>query len=567
MDDIQLTQHSFAVKAQHQPQHRFTDLYHLICRTDWIEFALVAVLRNTGSRTPGVDGITRRHFEDGKFRQEFLTQLQSDLKKGIYRPQPVKRKWIPKSSGGQRGLGIPVIRDRVVQMLLKMLMEPIFESDFLESSSGFRPGRRTMDCIHMCYALINTQHMYYWVIEGDIRKCFDRINHDRLLKLVERRIADRRIIKLIQAFLEAGVMEDGLVSASVEGTPQGGIVSPLLSNIYLHELDLWWWEKIGKLPNYQKTKRRHNGKANFRLVRYADDFIILTNGTKEQAYVLRDEVQQFLWKDLHLELNLEKTRVTHATQGFDFLGFHVEHRRPKDNKPWLRVTPSEKSIERLKSKIREMTDRRQFFDTPLHKVMAINRVLRGWIMYYRYVSVKRIASKLDWWVGQRLVGWLEEKHRLGYRQIKAKYELQETKRRKNYGVRNTTGGFTYLFLMTDVHLKSYWRKNRPNPYLGEEAYTTQPIPDEELPIEEEVWLGQNSNSEWHETRYPILERDGYRCQECGSTQDLDVHHIQARKDDGDDSPENLITLCKVCHAKTKSWGRKRNTQSADSRAG
>lgn len=567
MDDIQLTQHSFAVKALHRPQHRFTDLYHLIGRADWIEFALTAVLRNKGSRTPGVDGITRRHFEDGNFRQAFLTQLQSDLKNGRYRPQPVKRKWIPKSSGGQRGLGIPVIRDRVVQMLLKMLLEPIFESDFLDNSSGFRPGRRTMDCIEICYSLINTALKYYWVIEGDIRKCFDRINHDLLLKLVERRIADRRIVKLIQAFLEAGVMEDGLVSASVEGTPQGGIVSPLLSNIYLHELDRWWWEKVGKLNNWQKGARRRKGLVNFRLVRYADDFIILTNGTKEQAYALRDEVQQFLWESLHLELNLEKTHVTHATEGFDFLGFHVEHRRPKDNKPWLRVTPSQKSIERLKNKVREMTDRRQFFDTPLHKVMAINRVLSGWIMYYRHVNVKSTANKLDWWVGQRLVGWLEEKHRLGYRQIKTKYELQETKSRKNYGIRNTTGDYTFLFLMTDVHIKPYRQKRRQNPYLSEEAYITQPISEVDAPIEEETWLGQSSRSAWHEARYPILERDGYQCQECGSTQDLDVHHIQARKDGGDDSPENLITLCKGCHAKTKSWGRKGKTQSADNRAG
>jgi len=559
MNDIQLTQHSFAKKALHQPQHRFADLYHLICRKEWIEFALTAVLRNTGSRTAGVDGITKRDFESEQFRTEFIAQLQQDLKQGVYRPSPVKRQWIPKPSGEKRGLGIPTIRDRTVQMLLKMLLEPIFESDFLECSKGFRPGRRTMDCIAECYSHIHMGHKYFWIIEGDIRKCFDRVHHETLLHLGERRIDDRRIVNLLNAFLKSGVMEDGLISPSLEGVPQGGIISPLLTNIYLHELDLWWWEEVGKLLNYQKTNRRKSGKANYRLVRYADDFIILSNGTKEQAEAIRDAVQQFLWEHLHLELNLEKTHVTHATDGFDFLGFHVQYMRPRDNKPWLRVIPSERSIARLKAKIEEMTSRRRVFDTPLNKVMAINRVLRGWITYYQHVSVKRTATKLDWWVGQRFVGWLEDKHKLGYRRIKAMYEVQETKHRKNYGVHNTRGDLVCLFRMADVHLTSYRRRKKPNPYLlDDSAYTTLPIYESESPLVDDIWLGQSSQSKWHEIRYQILERDGYRCQRCNSSDDLDVHHLTARKDKGFDEPDNLVTLCRQCHTETESWGKKKS---------
>lgn len=568
MDDIQLTQHSFAVKALNQPQHRFTDLYHLICRNDWIEYALDAVLENVGSRTAGVDGITRKQFAKEKFRAEFVTQLRSDLKANTYRSFPARRHWIPKPSGGQRGLGIPTLRDRVVQMLLKMLLEPIFESDFLDCSSGFRPGRRTMDCIAECYAHITSLHKYFWIVEGDIRKCFDRINHAILLRLIERRVNDRQILTLVQRFLQAGILEDGLLSPTTEGTPQGGIVSPLLANIYLHELDRWWWENMGKLSNYEKGKRRKQGKANFRLMRYADDFILLTNGTKEEAYALRDAVQQFLQEHLHLELNLEKTQVTHVTDGFDFLGFHIQYLQPLDNKAWLRVIPSANNVHRFKEKVQEMTNRRQVFDTPLNKVMALNRVLRGWIMYYRHVSVKRIASKLDWWVGQRLVGWLEDKHKSGYRSIKARYELQETKSRRNYGVRNTTGGTTFLFLMADVHLKPYRALKRQNPYLSPaHAYLTQADTGTQMPLDEDIWLGQSNISEWLETRQQILERDHYRCQQCGSLDDLDVHHIKARQDGGSDDPENLTTLCRQCHVKTASYGRRSNSQNVDNGAG
>jgi RNA-directed DNA polymerase len=567
MDDIQLTQRSFGVKAQHQPQHRFSDLYHLLYRADWIEYALDAVLSNTGSRTAGVDGITRKELANEKFRQQFLTELRNDLRAGTYRPQPARRHWIPKASGGQRGLGIPTLRDRVVQMLLKMLLEPIFESDFLDCSHGFRPGRRTMDCIAECYSHITRLHKYFWIVEGDIRKCFDRINHPILLRLLERRVADRRVVGLIERFLRAGLMEDGLFGPTPEGTPQGAIISPLLANVYLHELDRWWWERMGQLPLNEKRKRRYHGRANYRLVRYADDFILLCNGTKEQAVALRGEVEQFLREHLHLELNREKTHVTHASEGFDFLGFHVQYLEPSDNKPWLRVIPAADNVHRFKEKVRQITSRRQVFDTPYNKVLALNRVLRGWIGYYRHVSAKRIATKLDWWVGQRLVGWLEDKHKSGYRRVQAQYELQETKHRKNYGVRNPQGGITFRFLMADVPLRPYRRLKRPNPYLGDKPCQTQPNTTAQTPFEPNTWLGQNSNSEWLELRQQVLERDGYCCRECGNAEDLDVHHIQARHNGGQDEPANLVTLCRVCHTKTVSYGVKRPKRSADDGAG
>lgn len=173
MNDLRKTQESFARKAQAQPAHAFGDLYHLVCREDWLQAALHAVLRNAGSRTAGVDGISRKQLAAEAAQAQLIENLRAELQAGTYRPQPVRRHWIPKANGKLRPLGIPTIKDRMVQMVLKMLLEPIWESDFLDCSNGFRPGRRTMDCIRMCQTRITTQNKYLWVIEGDIKGCFD----------------------------------------------------------------------------------------------------------------------------------------------------------------------------------------------------------------------------------------------------------------------------------------------------------------------------------------------------------------------------------------------------------
>jgi RNA-directed DNA polymerase len=249
-EHILKTQRSFARKAQANSEHRFEDLYHLICREDWIRVALEHVLSNTGARAAGVDGINKRHLRTEEQQVEFIQHLRSDLKSGAYQPMPVKRVWINKPGKREkRGLGIPTLRDRVVQELLRMLMEPIWESDFLDCSYGFRPERRTMDCIRVFYNQVQPQNKHFWAIEGDIRKCFDHIHHRILLKLVRQRIADHRIVNLLKAFLKAGLMDGGLFEDTPEGTPQGGILSPLLANIYLHQLDLWWWREFGSLPS------------------------------------------------------------------------------------------------------------------------------------------------------------------------------------------------------------------------------------------------------------------------------------------------------------------------------
>jgi len=552
VDDIRKTQRSFARKAQAKPEHQFQDLWHLLCREDWIRTALTNTLANTGARTSGIDGISKSDLDSARKQAKFTMNLQRELKSGEYKPMPVLRIWIPKPGKSEkRPLGIPTIKDRVVQELLKMLMEPIWESDFLNCSNGFRPGRRTMDCVYVCYCRIQPRNKYYWIIEGDIRKCFDRINHRKLVELVRRRIADKRVVQLIDAALKAGVMEGGLFQETPDGTPQGGILSPLLANIYIHELDRWWWEKYGNLSEWKKRKRRLDGKGNFVLTRYADDFIILSNANKEHTRQLKQELKNFLWEELHLELSTEKTRVTHATEGFDFLGYHIRREEPKNNRPWLRVTPTRKSEQRLRDKIKRMTRRAAGWEPVPEKIKAINRVLRGWGNYYKQVSSSKAREELDWYVSQRMLKWLCARHKgAGKRAILRRYHIRQGNR-KNWGCEDGQEK-VYLFMLRDIQHGVYRRKKPQNPYLQGDTPINLEVDNPHI----ETWDGTTSQrqAEWLEARNNALKRDDFRCTHCGSTAELEVHH---KKPSGGNRLENLQTLCQICHETTPSYGTNR----------
>ena len=562
MSDILKTQQSFARKAQAQPEHLFGDLYHLICRKDWIARAMFHVLSNTGAKTAGVDGMSKKDLETEEQQTAFIEALRADLKAGTYCPMPVRRVWIPKPGKTEkRGLGIPTIRDRVVQEELRMLMEPIWESDFLDCSHGFRPGRRTMDCIYSFYCRVQPQNKFFWAIEGDIRKCFDRINHRILLKLIRQRINDHRILALVRAFLKAGILDGGLFQDTPEGTPQGGILSPLLANIYLHQLDLWWWRRFGGLTKAQKEKRRKAGLGNTILVRYADDFVLLWNGTHQNALALRDELKQFLWDELHLELSEEKTRVTHLTDGIDFLGFHVQWRLPKDgHRPWLRVAPTKENISRFRRKVRALTRRGTAFATPEMRFKSLNRVIRGWSNYYRHVSFSHDARELDFWINRRVLIWLKHKHEgKGVRWILRQYKKRQIFKqynRWNFGAIDDNGNVIFIAKLQDVRLRRYLRKKPQNPYLTAAAVLS-PEESETPFLEPRVVNIPLEDVEWAETRSQVLKRDGYRCVRCGTTGvPLEVHHKTARRHDGADDLSNLISLCQECHSQTPTYGRR-----------
>jgi len=261
-------QETIARTAVENPAYRFQNLYSLMHWRPWIEMAAQQVLARPGSSTAGVDRKTRYKFKE-KYDHE-LEKLVASLKDKTYKPNPVRRVYIPKSKGKRRPLGIPSLRDRIVQEALRMMLDPIFESDFQHHSYGFRKGRCTMDAVAVIMPLFNSGVKHYYVIEGDIRSYFDNVHHRKLLSLLKRRIADKDIITLIWKFLKAGVMEGRLFARTESGVPQGGVISPLLANVYLNEFDKWAEERWHLQP-YQQQKRRQNGHGNYRMVRYADD--------------------------------------------------------------------------------------------------------------------------------------------------------------------------------------------------------------------------------------------------------------------------------------------------------
>lgn len=553
MSDIIKTQRSLAIKAKHQPEHQFDHLYRLVCRSDWIKDALDAILSNKGSKTAGIDGMSKKALDSDTAKARFVRELETELRQKQFRPMPVRRVYIPKSNGKKRPLGISTIKDRVVQMLVKMVLEPIYESDFLNCSNGFRPGRRTQDCIARLDSYINRRNKYYWVIEGDIKAAFDSIHHQILIKLLAKRIADNRFLKLIERFLKAGIMEGHLFKRTETGTPQGAICSPILANVYLHQLDLFWWNKYGNLHRKEKERRRTKHMGNCGLIRYADDWLLLTNGSKAEAIRLRDEFKNFLWSELKLELSPEKTRITHVNQGFDFLGFHVQRYVNAHDRPKMLVTPAQKNIQKLKLKIKEMTRRKHFQDSPLLKISALNAVLRGWINYYRHSNVKGIAKDLDFWVNERLFLWLKKRHKVTVRRILEMFKHRENGKRWNFGVVNGENHF-FLYKMSDLPLKKYRSRSPDNPYLNGDWMTiaTQP----EKPILNKTWNGNADNAEWRELKEKIKAMRGSICEWCGSLNNLDLHHIIARKDKGKDVESNLQLLCRTCHAQTPSFGRR-----------
>jgi len=462
--NIARIQTSFARKAVHQPEHRFCDLYSLICSRAWIEEALARVLSNQGSRTAGVDGVTVLRFQDPDYRAAFIEETQRLLRERRYRPQPCRRVYIPKASGKRRPLGIPTLRDRVVQMELKMLLEPIYESDFLGCSYGFRPGRRTMDAVSQLWSYIQGRSKFYWVVEGDIRGCFDNISHHTLMGLLKHRVGDRDILDLIWMFLNAGVMEDGCFEQTEMGTPQGGIFSPLLANIYLHEMDRFWWEHDGKLPWRQKWNRRLAGGGNVRLLRYADDFVLLWNGAKQGAHALKERFAAFLRDELHLELSAEKTLVTHADEGFDFLGFHAR-RRKEYGRPALIIQPSRASMGRFRDRVRALTDRTLLSWDAESLVTHLNLYIKGWGYYYRYCSISEMATSLDRFVWGRVLYWLCKKHRCGPRRIWLRY-VRRVGGRNVIAVPRKGGGLLPVAFLRDIRVQRYPRLRRiPHPYL------------------------------------------------------------------------------------------------------
>lgn len=396
--------------AKADPGRRFDDLRNLVYDPAFLAVAWSRVRSNKGARTAGVDGIAPRDI--GSAAAELLGGLRDDLKANRFVPCPVREKAIPKASGKVRHLGIPTTADRIVQATLKLVLEPIFEADFQPCSYGFRPRRRAQDAIAEIHYLASPNRNYEWVFEGDITACFDEISHPALMRRVRARIADKRVLAWITAFLRAGILsEDGLNRETITGTPQGGILSPLLANIALSVLDEHFaakWTALG--PEWTRAKHRRAGGAVMKIVRYADDFVVMLAGQRADAEALWDEVGAVL-APMGLRLSASKTRICHIDEGFDFLGWRIQRRawRNRSGKRAVYTYPSKKALASIVDKIRTLTRRRS------HRTLAdllrrLNPVLRGWCNYFRHGVSSRTFGYIDHFAFWRVVGWLRKRH-------------------------------------------------------------------------------------------------------------------------------------------------------------
>jgi RNA-directed DNA polymerase len=402
--------------AGEDSSRRFGDLFNLVYDLDFLAEAWWRVRSNAGSRTPGIDQATVAGIENRPGGVgAFLDQIRDLLKSGEFRPDPVRQVMIPKKSGKLRKLGIATVADRVVQAALKLVLEPIFEADFQPCSYGFRPNRRAHDAIAEIHHLASGSRDYHWILEADIRACFDEIGHAALMDRLRARITDKRVLALVKAFLKAGVMTaDGNREESYTGTPQGGILSPLLANIALSALDDHFtrcWQQMGTA--WQRSKRKRNGLGNWRLIRFADDFVVMVSGERRHAEALREEAAAVL-APLGLRLAEEKTRVVHIDEGFDFLGFTIRRMRKRGTqKHYVYTVPSKKAIQAVKDKVSAKTYRSTRHQSPEALIQGINRALTGWANYFRHGVSAAVFSALDHHAWQRIMRWLRHKYKNG----------------------------------------------------------------------------------------------------------------------------------------------------------
>lgn len=377
-------------------------MYDKVYRDDIMTYAWNQVKANKGSA--GIDKWTIQYIREEYGEKRFLKETCGQLKNGTYRPSPVRRVDIPKEPGKTRPLGIPTVRDRLVQMAAKIVLESIFEADFKDFSYGFRPKRSAHDALRKIMDTVNNGNVY-WVVDVDIKGYFDNIPHDKLMMLVEQRVSDRKVLKLIRGWLTAGIMKDDQFHESDIGSPQGGVISPLLANIYLNYLDTIWEKKFMHLGT---------------MVRYADDLVVLCHKVaeaRESVYVLRA-----VFEKLELTMNTEKSKLVNlwqCDQGFDFLGHHLRRmpvrRKGGTEARILRCVPSKKAMKKMRLKVKEATAPRYLLHKKINDLIKIlNPKIMGWRNYYGKVdsgAANSFLAKIDWYIRKRLMIFCRKKYK------------------------------------------------------------------------------------------------------------------------------------------------------------
>jgi group II intron reverse transcriptase/maturase len=427
-----------------------------------------------------------------------------------------------------------------------MLLEPIYETDFSPWSYGFRPNRRTHDAIMAAYTAMSESAKMYWVIDADIEGFFDNVDHQRLEQVLQDRISDQSVRDLIWGFLKAGVMEEGTHRHSMLGTPQGGIVSPLLANIYLNDLDQWA-KRFTDRSRLQRKRARNRGKGNWRYVRYADDFLLLTNGRRKCAERMVERLQEQVRDRLNLTLSRKKTKIVHANDGLEFLGYRLKRKRDGDGGKATRLLIPEEAKTRFREKVKAATGGSHDVSARA-KIRALNAVVRGWGTYYKYAAdAPRAFSDLDNFVWWQLMGWLTKKYRISVRKV-------IERRLENRSPPAVNGkSLAELYPMGSALYTGRYRKNE-HPYLKGTVSKREKLP------EVDPWLANlKERPGWEDQRWKALGRDNWTCQKCGKTlskTNAEVHHEQSSAGYKNRTEAhrlgNLTSLCEGCHKEVES---------------
>jgi len=479
-------QHKLATWSTADSERKFDRLLRIIADRSWLVEAARITLASSGARTPGIDGIDRQAMEADL--PDVLERIHTELLAGSYRPQPARRVYIPKANGKQRPLGIPSLRDRIVQRAMLMVMEPIWESDFHRLSYGFRPERSVHHAIRTVKLQLqdSTHEKGRWVVEGDLASYFDTVHHKLLMKCLRKRICDRRFLNLVWRMIKAGHIDRGLFRAASEGVPQGGVISPLLSNIVLNEFDQWleakylskkarkdrwYWNDSIKRQRPIAVNENRRWKPAVAYCRYADDFVVIVKGTKAQAMAIREECRLFLEGELKLTLNMEKTHVTHVNDGFIFLGHRIIRKRgPRGTMRPVTTIPRDKLRNFAAKLAKELSG--NYSENKIDLVEKLNRQLAGWANFYRFTDYTAIMyGKVDRVVFWKLAHWLARKHRTSIKSLMRHWIKRPADGTATTWVlfgRSGKGnlcGVTLRRLVTSRKDTFRWRNPPVNPYL------------------------------------------------------------------------------------------------------
>lgn len=486
-------QRKLATWTATDPDRRVNRLLRIISHPPWLKEAARITLSSKGARTPGVDGITKVQLSYGL--DDYLSMISNDLRSGDYQPSPAKRIYIPKANGKMRPLGIPTLRDRIVQRAMLMAMEPIWENDFHSLSYGFRPERSVHHAIRTVKLQLtdSTHSKGRWVIEGDLSSYFDTVHHRLLMKCVRKRIACTRFNNLLWRFIKAGHIERNLFCATHEGVPQGGVISPLLSNIMLNEFDQyldkcylskkarkdrWYWNNSIKVGRKPAIEGKHQWKPAVAYCRYADDFVVIVKGSKHEAEAIRNQCRDFLEGKLKLTLNMDKTHITHVNDGFIFLGHRIIRKRgPNGTMRVVSGIPKGKAKGFAHSLIKLLSG--DYSCSKIDKVEQLNLKLQGWAQFYRHTDfTAKVYSKIDQIVFWKLARWLARKYRCRIKSLLMKWFKRpapgQTKTWVLFGKTNHghLHGAVLTRLVGSQKMLFRWRLPQINPHLRDEVRNT-----------------------------------------------------------------------------------------------